>query len=52
MDLRVLDLTGLIVQVVEQLLPRAATGQVKLSSELPPSLPAVLCDPDQVQQVC
>lgn len=51
MDLRVLDLTGLIVQVVEQLLPRAATGQVKLSSELPPSLPAVLCDPDQIQQV-
>ncbi len=51
MDLRVLDLSGLIVQVVEQLLPRAAAGEVRLRYELPPSLPPVLCDPDQIQQV-
>lgn len=50
LDLKILDLTGLIVQVVEQLLPRAA-AQVELSCQVPPSLPLVLCDPDQIQQV-
>ena len=50
LDLKALDLTGLIVQVVEQLLPRTA-GEVQLGCRLPSTLPEVLCDPDQIQQV-
>lgn len=51
LDLRALDLTGLISQVVEQLLPRAEAAGLKLSADLPATLPRVLCDPDRIQQV-
>ncbi|MGI6128533.1 MAG: ATP-binding protein [bacterium] len=50
LDLKTLDLTDLIVQVVEQLLPRVA-GKVELSCQLPSALPKVLCHPDQIRQV-
>ncbi|HHV58678.1 MAG TPA: cell wall metabolism sensor histidine kinase WalK [Firmicutes bacterium] len=51
LDLKALDLTGLISQVVEQLLPRAESAGLKLGTELPAALPRVLCDPDRIQQV-
>ncbi|NLY51028.1 MAG: cell wall metabolism sensor histidine kinase WalK [Firmicutes bacterium] len=51
LDLKALDLTGLISQVVEQLGPRAESNGVSFKADLPSTLPPVLCDPDRIHQV-
>ncbi|MDI3538113.1 MAG: two-component system, OmpR family, phosphate regulon sensor histidine kinase PhoR [Bacillota bacterium] len=51
LDLKAIDLTGLISQVVEQFLPRAESAGLLLGADLPPALPRVLCDADRIHQV-
>lgn len=51
-DKRPADLNAVVERALAMLAPEASSHSVELLSELAPSLPAIVCDANQMQQVC